>query len=467
MSGWNSLSSLVTEELRQSLEEGKPPSAVDAIRAQWQSGKIDADGALDALQSLPVSTEWLEPSDLEGIQAARPPAGTPQPHLPDHLQDRIQAAWLGRCIGCALGKPLELIGLRGPQQDGIDPWIRIKKYLEGVSPSEWPIHDYIPRNPAADSDPEIGAPMPCESFRDTIHGMETDDDIRYMVVALEVLERHGFDFLPWHVADTWMSLLPYKAVCTAETQAYRNLVGRYEFHFSSDFGKTIPPVDWHWITHHHNPYREWIGAQIRIDVLAYAAAGNPPLAAELAWRDASISHVKNGIYGAMFCAAMIAAAFSSPSPASIIQAGLAEIPAHSRLAAAIRKTITTIEREKFGPSDFEAVFSWLHQHFGHYDPVHTIPNAALCAAAVLLGQGDFEKSVTIAVMGGWDTDCNGATVGSIAGALNGLTGIPGRWSAPLHDTLKSSIAGTHPIPISECARRTFAVIGSATNRVAP
>ena len=58
-----------------------------------------------------------------------------------------------------------------------------------------------------------------------------------------------------------------------------------------------------------NPYREWVGAQLRADVWGWTAPSDPLRAAEMAYRDASISHVKNGIYGALFVAGAVAAAF--------------------------------------------------------------------------------------------------------------------------------------------------------------
>ena len=89
--------------------------------------------------------------------------------------------------------------------------------------------------------------------------------------------------------------------------------------------------------------------------------------------------------------------------------------------------------------------------------MHTINNAAACAAAIVFGGGDFSQTLTAAVCCGWDTDCNGATVGSFLGAFCGASRIPEHWKQPLHDTLYSGIPDFHPVSISACAARSLAV----------
>ena len=81
----------------------------------------------------------------------------------------------------------------------------------------------------------------------------------------------------------------------------------------------------------------------------------------------------------------------------------------------------------------------------------------MIVAALLLGRDDFEKVITLAVMGGWDTDCNGASAGSIYGAMFGAEKIPAKWKAPLNDTLYSQSGGDQPSAISECARQSVEI----------
>jgi len=453
ITGWAAPKSLIADECIQSKEEGRDPAAVDKIRSRLDALDASEYEHIAALwyefQEIPVRKDFpfVEPGDLKSIRDERGdgPRRMPLSLTDDALLDRMHGAWLGRCVGCALGKPVErFMG----SHESLSSKERIKTYLTAISRDEYPLKNYIPADsPASEKTGSVGCPP---STREKIAFMETDDDIRYTVLVQIVMARRGADFTTSDVAHTWLEFLGYQQVCTAETQAYRNLVLRYP-------RMSQEQIDWDWVAIHQNPYREWIGAQIRADSWGYAAPGNPELAADFAWRDARMSHVKNGIYGEMFCAAMIAAGFATTDPLQVIEAGLAEVPKRSRLYKDMRDTINICRGHGNSASKFEVVFDEIYKLLGHYNPVHTNNNAALVVSALLLGGDDFEKAVGIAVMGGWDTDCNGATVGSIWGAMYGAAKVPQKWTAPLNDTLYSFIPDYHPIAISECARRSLEI----------
>jgi len=367
---------------------------------------------------------YVEPSDLEGIRLARAQSTlAPVPNLAEEtLKDHILGAWLGRCAGCTLGKPVE--GFTQAQ---------VEAYLKAAG--AYPLADYIP---LLDPLPEGIQLHP--SFVDTVRGrisyMSRDDDTDYTIIGLHVLEKYGPNFTSENVGEAWQNMLPYNMVFTAERIAYRNLVNELPIPQTASF---------------RNPFREWIGAQIRADGFAYAAAGRPRLAAEMAFRDAAISHVKNGIYGEMLAAAMIAKAFTTRDVYHIIQAGLDEIPQKSRLAEAVRQVLAW---KKECPT-WEEAFAKVFQAYSKYFWVHTINNAALVLIALLYGEGDLGKSISISVMAGWDTDCNGATVGSILGAMLGAKALPQAWVGQFNDTLHSAVFGFDQARISDLAMRSW------------
>lgn len=463
MPGWNTLTELVAREFAQAAEEGKTPAALEKLHTEFLNAGADPIALADIharVLALPVREDFgfLEPDDLAGIRALRRDSQNFTPPALNHaFADRMHGAWLGRCVGCALGKPVELLAIAAPRAERQFTWRDVKRYLTAITPEEWPIRDYIPRDSPAAGEFEAKI-IAQDSTREQIAFMETDDDIRYTVLGQMILERRGASFTTEHVAEAWLSTLPYQAVCTAETQAYRNLVTRYDIHESTLWRLGALPVDWDWVATHLNPYREWIGAQIRIDSYGYAAPGDPSLAADFAWRDARLSHVKNGIYGAMFCAAMIAAAFSTDDIRAIVAAGLGEIPSTSRLHAELTDIVALCEHHSCDFDRHEAVFDGICERLGHYSNIHTNNNAAVCVAALLLSGGDFHRGIIASVMAGFDTDCNGATVGSILGAMNGARRLPSHWTDRLNDTLNSAIPGYHPIAISECARRSVEIV---------
>ncbi len=58
------------------------------------------------------------------------------------------------------------------------------------------------------------------------------------------------------------------------------------------------------------------------------------------------------------------------------------------------------------------------------------------------------------MIAGFDTDCNGATVGSILGLMLGESALPKKWIDPLQDRLRCGLSGMDTVSISELARRT-------------
>lgn len=437
----------IETERQQCEEEGRDiePLAgeferVLALELEDPANQPAAQALLDRTVALPYRADFAyhEPSDLAGIRAARPKDAPRLPPLAlsdDALLDRVHGAWAGRCAGCLLGKPVE--GWRRPRMYG---------YLKDLG--RWPLDDYFRYDIAT---PEVRDRYRLSDrapFVDRVSAMPEDDDTNYTTTGLAIMKRHGPDFTPEDVARFWMSDIPILRTCTAERVAYRNLCNLVAPPHSASL---------------RNPYREWIGAQIRADFWGYAAAGNPELAAEFAWRDASISHVKNGVYGEMWAAAMIAAAFVTDDVPAIIRAGLAQIPERCRLADYVEHILEWHELE----IDYDTASYRIHEMWDEeraHDWCHTIPNAMIVALGLLWGEGDFGRTICRAVQPCFDTDCNGATTGSILGILHGRKALPARWVDPLHDTLRTGVAGYHEVKLADVARETVEVVRQVAAR---
>ncbi|WP_370411920.1 ADP-ribosylglycohydrolase family protein [Streptomyces fradiae] len=460
---WVQPEDLVGHELRQAAEDGRDARA---LAARWSAAggppappsagasptprpdlRPLAETLLDALSELPSPLTPLEPTPLTAIIAACPnwpPSATREAprdqgdgggapglvrvsgwgHHPgealgeggvgevDALYNRLHAAWLGRAAGCLLGKPVEKLPL---------PAIRALARATG----NWPLSDWFT---ARGVPAELLAAHPWNrrsattSLAENIDGMPEDDDLNYPLLNLLLLRRHGRGFGTADVARLWLDELPAGRTFTAERIAYRNLLDGVE-----------PPHT----ASRRNPFREWIGAQIRADVHGWTHPGDPAGAARQAHRDAVLSHTGNGVYGAMFVAATIAAAASGTADVhACLAAGLAVVPPGSRLARAVRFGIGAARTHP----DFDTVVDRLHAELGGYHWVHAVPNAALLAAALTHADGDFTRSIGAAVSGGWDTDSNGATAGSVAGLLAGHPDrLPESWTSPLKNRLSTSV----------------------------
>ncbi|MGF1482973.1 MAG: ADP-ribosylglycohydrolase family protein [Opitutales bacterium] len=452
MPAWTTPYHLLKEEFVQRADEGcdiprelrEDYAALDPD----QPDRAAVERLYDALIALPEDETLAanEPNHLEAIRALRPEGPRDLHWSPDEseLFDRLHGAWTGRCVGCALGKPVEHMGLGRDEKGRLNGRKNIRAYLEARN--AWPLEDFFPGADAGDGRKLICA----QSQREQIGFMESDDDLRYTCIGLRVVEDHGLDFTWREVARSWIHNLTVPQFCTAERQAVLN-------YFEAGRRGELDDPALQWIRRYRNPYREWIGAQIRSDGFAWAAAGKPELAAEFAHRDACWTHERNGIYGAMFCAALQAASFVETDPRRLVEIGLSEIPRKCRLAQAVRNCLEWVEFF----DNWEACMGNVEKTFAHLHTVHTINNALICVLSLFYGQLDTTRTPAIAVACGLDTDCNGATVGGIAGAISGARAFGGRLAAKLNDTLKPEI---HSLPetitLTELAKRHGKVWGA-------
>jgi ADP-ribosylglycohydrolase len=428
-----SVADLVHDELRQRAESGYD---VSGLAADLAATAIDDHAGLEALYRELIKTQrrsdWVyqEPESLDEILEAMPAGSfdeTERRPPPAGLADRILGGWLGRIAGCNLGKPVEAGDFWTPG--------RIRAYLELAD--AYPLRDYIP---ALDPMPEgfrFHQSWP-ETTRGRVRGAARDDDIDYSILSLWLLERFGLALTPGHVANAWLSFLPYLRVYTAERAVIVNLLRNVPI---TSVGET------------RNPYREWIGALIRADVFGWTLPGQPGSAARLVYSDASLSHRCNGIYAAMWAAALVSLACVTATVGGAVEQSLEYVPARSRLAEALRG----VQQLYAAGWSWEAAVETIRDRFGEYGWVHSINNACLITAGLLWGAGDFTTTVGLTVQGGWDTDSNGATAGSVVGTVLGAGNLPRNFIEPLENRTRSAVFGYDNSRISDLARRTTAL----------
>lgn len=143
----------------------------------------------------------------------------------------------------------------------------------------------------------------------TFRNFAADDDTNGTFLLPLALRDYGLDreSLSDHVADTLLNYAPDHhgffwwgpyGVSTERT-AYDNLKAGLRPPYSGSAACNGPTI------------AEQIGGQIFIDGWGMLAPGEEALAADLAARAACVTHGDNGVYGGMFIAAAVAAAFDA------------------------------------------------------------------------------------------------------------------------------------------------------------
>lgn len=348
--------------------------------------------------------------------------------IPENYLEKVYAGFLGMNIGIRLGTPVEPVS-----------WT-----FEKIEEVYGDIHNYIRDYNNFSADDDLNGPF---YFIRALYDDAADRELRPDDVGRAWLNytRDGIGMFWWGGIGV-----------STEHTAFNNLLNGIKAPRSGSKEQNGLEMS------------EQIGGQIFVDTWGLVLPDNPEKAGEYAKIAASVSHDGNGLYGAQFIAGCISAAFTTSDVFEIINKGLALIPADSTYARVVKGVL---DFHSAHPDDFRACFKYLEENWGYdkYGGVcHIIPNAGVCALALAYGNGDFARSIEIATMCGWDTDCNAGNVGTIMGVACGINGIPERYRRPVNDFLVASgVSGYLNIIDIPSVAKELALLGYRLNGVTP
>lgn len=293
------------------------------------------------------------------------------------LFDKMRGMWVGQLIGNAAGQP-----------------------TEGLFSSSSP-------------DPAPSVPWQLKQIWDA----DDDTDIEYM--ALDILGTYGFDSNSCQIAGQWLDHMTADGIYVANKQAWHLML---DGHVPPETGSRT--YNEHWYS---------IDAQIGTEVLGAISPGLPQTASDLAGRFGQVTNSGFAVHAAQFYAAMYANAFFEPNNmVELVLKGLEAIPSSSRTSEVITDVLNWyLEDASDDELDWRATRQKLYEKyqgagsFGrHYNWVESTINTGATVLALLYGEGDFKQTVQIAVLAGWDCDCNPATAGGLLGIVHGFSGLP-------------------------------------------
>ncbi|HVN59158.1 MAG TPA: ADP-ribosylglycohydrolase family protein [Bacteroidales bacterium] len=283
------------------------------------------------------------------------------------FRDKVYACWLGKNIGGTLGMPFE--------------------------------GDTATRDITFYTNIREGEPAP-------------NDDLDLQLLWLKVMQENEAHTDAFRLGKYWLKYVPVDW----------NEYGVGKANMKAGF---MPPVSGEF---NNEKWKNSNGAWIRSEIWACLYPCNPLNAAKMAREDACVDHgMAEGMFAEIFTASVESAAFVVPDRDSLISFGLSMIPSDCRVAKAVR---CAVKAKKSG-KDWKQAREEVVKNTIDLGWFQAPRNVAFTMIGWLYGDGDFGKSLCIAVNCGDDTDCTGATLGSILGIIGGTKAIPENWRRPV------------------------------------
>ena len=327
--------------------------------------------------------------------------------LPPDYAERVYAGVLGKLIGVYLGRPFE----QWSHEKIVARFGEIRRYVHEA----------------------LGVPL-----------IVSDDDITGTFTFLRALADHpgaGADLSSRQIGQSWLNYIAEgKHILwwggmgmSTEHTAFLRLQAGVEAPESGSIARNGRAV------------AEEIGAQIFVDGWALVSPNQPEQAVRLARAAGSVSHDGEAVHAAAMLAAMEALAFSESDISTLIERGLAFIPADSGIA----QITADLRRWHAQEPDWKVSLRRLRDAYGyerHGTNCPAQPNFGIILLALLYGSGDFSESLMIVNTAGYDTDCNSGNVGCLLGIRGGLAAIGSSdydWRGPINDQMYQPAADGH------------------------
>lgn len=269
------------------------------------------------------------------------------------------------------------------------------------------------------------------------------DDTEFALLTAETLIKCGGDLKTQHVVDAWLQHVV--------TQDELNRGGASEKEASMNLRKGIMPPE----SGRFNYAGTSDGAAMRCGPIGILCAGDPKRAAKLAEIDASISHYRDGIWGAQAVAAAVSMAMVDADMEDILKEVLSIVPEDSWFHATLVRAFSIVEN-----AGYDVFSAWMPLHYELFSTVYSaVPEAVSQAFGVLkMAHADFKTGVILAGNFGRDADTIGAIVGAVLGARYGASSIPSAWIEKTRRPTGTCLAFTNGLDIFDTAKRLAELI---------
>lgn len=272
--------------------------------------------------------------------------------------DKVHGGWYGKCLGGAAGAPVE----------GVKKLIPVNDFTEIFNPD-----------------------LP-------------NDDLDLQLLWLDVLEEKGPLINSCDLADAWVKK------CWYPFSEYGYFLKNYMRGIKPPYSGIL----------NNSFFMEGMGCPIRSEIWGMISAGNPCLAAEYAYMDATLDHGGNSVYAEQFLAAIESLAFFETDIQVLVKKGIEAIPRESRLYQCFEEILSAWES---GEENWQKLRMQILHKYSHPDFTNVVQNMGFVLIALLYGDGDMRKTINIALKCGYDADCTCASAASVIGILKGYQGL--------------------------------------------